>query len=276
MKQDLGFLFPGKEEVVRQVQRSLRVAPSGIPSPALLGMVFMAAVERRNAPPPFFAEDRSILVKAIQKGLGIKDDGKDGPGTWSTIAQRLDPDLGSLPLPITPQPIPGGVDRYSERVLSGCPNVSRGRVNEKRGLILHHCAGFYDGTVSWCMNPQAKVSYHALIAQDGRRTQIVPDDGVAWHAGASTWKGRSGCNGFMLGLAFTGNTNSGDRRVTPGPTQDELASAAEWIVPRMRKYGWEIGDITMHRVVSPGRKDDTSRIFHERVIEEVVSRLSGD
>src|SRR5258708_26540294 len=41
-----------------------------------------------------------------------------------------------------------------------------------------------------------KVSSHYLIRRDGSLVQYVPEEKRAWHAGVSSWKGRSRCNDF--------------------------------------------------------------------------------
>ena len=53
-------------------------------------------------------------------------------------------------------------------------------------------------------------------------------------------------------LAFSGNTNTREL------TDDEVASAVEWLVPRFEKWGWpkDLSTVTTHREISPGRKDD--------------------
>ena len=133
------------------------------------------------------------------------------------------------------------------------PNLSSpSRVNECAGVVWHHSSGSYIGGVEWIQNPQSKVSYHCLIAKDGRRTVFAPDERIAWHAGKSKWKGREFCNAFTLGVAFEGDTHKYDI------TQAQIESAIEWLSSRAKKYGWTMDDMTTHRAVSPGRKNDIS------------------
>ena len=40
-----------------------------------------------------------------------------------------------------------------------------------------------------------------------RLSGFVPDEEIAWHAGASTFLGRTRCNDFTLGASFAGDTN---------------------------------------------------------------------
>lgn len=49
-----------------------------------------------------------------------------------------------------------------------------------------------------------RVSAHLLIGRDGRLVQYVPFDRRAWHAGASSFRGRERCNDFSVGIELEG------------------------------------------------------------------------
>ena len=104
--------------------------------------------------------------------------------------------------------------------------------------------------MAWCLNPASKVSYHCIVAKDGRRSTLADPDERTWHAGVSTWRGRRDLNSWSIGAAFEGDTNNRALEAA------EMASMAEYLVPIMRKYGLTLADVTDHRTVSPGRKDD--------------------
>jgi N-acetylmuramoyl-L-alanine amidase len=58
-----------------------------------------------------------------------------------------------------------------------------------RFLVMHYTAGrSADASVRWLCSPNAKASAHVVIGKDGKITQLVPFNVVAWHAGASAWK----------------------------------------------------------------------------------------
>jgi N-acetyl-anhydromuramyl-L-alanine amidase AmpD len=84
-------------------------------------------------------------------------------------------------------------------------------------VVLHHSDGSYRGGVEWIANPASKVSYHVLIARDGRRTVFCQDTERAWHAGKSNWFGRQDLNSWSLGLAWEGNTYDYPLAMTPWP-----------------------------------------------------------
>jgi AmpD protein len=255
--------FPGRKVVIQQVQGALGLLADG--DDRVKTWQAIAAALPLSPVPPLPASSsvafpgRDELVKRVQRALGgILVDGDDGQETWAALAERFDPQLRQVEHKPTPQLPDAIAGRFPQRTVLS-PNRNSGG-NKLQGVVIHHASGYYEGTVSWCLNPKAKVSYHCLINTDGARTQIVPDEDRAWHAGVYSWKGSSGCNGFTLGLAFIGNTNDGAMRGAAGRdlSAAEVASAIEWLRPRMAKYGWSKDDITAHRIIAPGRKDDTS------------------
>ena len=121
-----------------------------------------------------------------------------------------------------------------------------------KAIVLHHSGGSYAGGVSWIKNPASRVSYHVLVAQDGRRTVFANPEQRTWHAGKSEWRGKRDLNSWSVGASFAGDSNKEPL------TLDAMASMAEYLEPIMRKYRLTLADVTDHRTVSPGRKDDLS------------------
>lgn len=149
------------------------------------------------------------------------------------------------------------------------PNVSsKSRVNECLGVVWHHSAGSFNGSVDWILQSKSQVSYHCIIDLDGSRVIFADDRRVCWHAGKSKWRGREFCNGFTIGCAFSGDTN--DRNLT----DHEIESAIKWLRPRWDKYDWSMDDMTTHRNVSPGRKDDISPAAEKQLFAEIRKRLN--
>lgn len=139
---------------------------------------------------------------------------------------------------------------YDERRVS-TPNKQTNRIKPE-AVVLHHSDGSYLGGVEWIANPASKVSYHVLIARDGRRTVFANDTDRCWHAGVSSWNGRRDLNSWSLGVSWEGNTY--DR-----PLEDAaMASAIEYLAPRMKKWGIPLNMVVTHQQVSPNRKTDIS------------------
>ncbi len=139
------------------------------------------------------------------------------------------------------------------------PHFTTAPAHERLGVLFHHSVKSFAETIAYMLHPASEVSYHALIAPDGTRCTLVRDGHIAWHAGASVFRGRSRCNDFLLGLAFAGDTYAAPL------TDAQLASAREWLSARWGCHGWSQEWMTDHRQVSPGRKDDLNPVEWDRV-----------
>jgi N-acetylmuramoyl-L-alanine amidase len=139
---------------------------------------------------------------------------------------------------------------YDERRVS-TPNKGS-KVIIPEAVVLHHSDGSYRGGVEWIANPASKVSYHVLIARDGRRTVFCNDTDRAWHAGKSNWHGRPDLNSWSLGVAWEGNTYSDPLG------EAAMNSALEYLAPRMKKWNIPMNLVLTHQQVAPTRKTDIS------------------
>ncbi len=145
------------------------------------------------------------------------------------------------------------------------PNFTASPAHEKRGVLFHHSVKTFEETIALMLRPESEVSYHALIAPDGTRCTLVRDENIAWHAGASVFRGRTRCNDFLLGLAFAGDTYAAPL------TDAQLASAREWLCARWSRHGWSRDWMADHRQVSPGRKNDLNPTEWTRVAAMIAA-----
>ena len=66
------------------------------------------------------------------------------------------------------------------------PNRNIGRQGNVPDFIVCHITdGAFDGAVSWAMNPASQVSYHFIVARDGRVVQLVNIENTAWANGTT-------------------------------------------------------------------------------------------
>jgi N-acetyl-anhydromuramoyl-L-alanine amidase len=139
--------------------------------------------------------------------------------------------------------------------------------HERLGVLFHHSGMGFDETIDRMLNPASRVSYHCLVGSDGTRCTLVPDTEVAWHAGASRFLGREGCNAFLLGLSFAGDTYDAPLS-TP-----QVDSALEWLEARWVPLGWGPDRVTDHRQASPGRKNDLNPKEWDRLASAISTRF---
>jgi AmpD protein len=201
------------------------------------------------------------LTREIQNIVGVTPDGIYGPNTAKAILRKLKNNQ---------EDAPAKPDASFQEVFKATPNISYSTI-EPEGVILHHSYGSYKGGVSWILNDASNVSYHVLIDTDGSRTVFAKDTQRAWHAGKSSFNGRTGCNSFMLGLAFSGDTTSREL------TKAEIDSAVEYLLPRFERWGWpkDLSTITTHKDVSPGRKVDVDSRAEKSIIDALRSALDA-
>lgn len=67
-------------------------------------------------------------------------------------------------------------------------------------IIMHYTAGPYQKSLQTLINPRVKASAHVIIDREGYITQLIPFNIIAWHAGNSYYKGRSGFNKYSIGV----------------------------------------------------------------------------
>ena len=81
-----------------------------------------------------------------------------------------------------------------------CPKNRRG-LGVPDMIILHYTAGSSAiSSAKFLVRPDVKASAHVVIGRDGQVIQLVPFNIEAWHAGKSSYKGRSELNRYSIGI----------------------------------------------------------------------------
>ena len=94
-----------------------------------------------------------------------------------------------------------------------CPKNRRG-LGEPDMIILHYTAGSSAiSSAKFLVRPDVKASAHVVIGRDGQVIQLVPFNIEAWHAGKSSYGGRSELNHYSIGIELD---NLGQLRLEGG------------------------------------------------------------
>lgn len=132
------------------------------------------------------------------------------------------------------------------------PN-STGNLKSYKYIIIHDDYGAsVEGTTSWILNPQSKVSYHILIGKGGEIVQYTGFNKRAWHCGTSTWEGLSDLNWHTIGVCMQ---NKGGEAYT----EKQISTAIDVCKAISIKYN--IKQALGHKQIAPNRKSDPNNNF---------------
>ena len=201
-----------------------------------------------------------------------------GGGAVSTPPpSTASPVIAPPPSPVQPAATPqtGPVSAPATRQNSmpvarfvGSPNFNRRPQGEISAIVMHATANStLQGVISWFNNPKAEASAHYTIDKDGTIIQHVQDMNRAWHAGISTWQGRSNLNDWSIGIELVNLNNGQD----PFPEAQHQA-ALNMVAYLCSRYQIRPELIVAHYDVSPGRKTDPRGYDMDRLRREVAAR----
>lgn len=112
-------------------------------------------------------------------------------------------------------------------------------------------------------DPQAKVSAHYMIDEDGTVTRLVDEDKRAWHAGRSYWRGISDINSASVGIELVNPGHEWGYRPFPEAQMEALIPLLAAILDR---HGIDPANVVGHSDVAPARKDDPGELFDWKLL----------
>ena len=161
---------------------------------------------------------------------------------WYAFARRLaSPNFG-------PRPPAAQVDLLVVHSISLPPGQYGG--DEVQQLFAN--------TLDWTAHPYFKsiegmtVSAHFYIRRNGELWQFVSCDDRAWHAGASSYRGRADCNDDSIGVELEG--------LEGGPFESPQYEALAGLCAAVAQH-YPIAHIAGHEHIAPGRKRDPGARF---------------
>ena len=127
-------------------------------------------------------------------------------------------------------------------------------------MIVLHYTGMQTGeaAIARLRDPDAKVSAHYVVEEDGRVFHLVPEERRAWHAGRSFWKGELDCNAVSIGVEIVNPGHEFGYRPFPDVQIEAVTALLRDIRTR-----WEVPDarIIGHSDIAPDRKEDPGELF---------------
>lgn len=126
-------------------------------------------------------------------------------------------------------------------------------------LVLHY-TGMQDAesAIARLRDPEAKVSAHYLVAEDGTILRMVDEDRRAWHAGVSYWRGMTALNDHSIGIEIVNPGHEWGYRPFPDEQMDALIPLVREIKDR---HAITRGNVVGHSDIAPARKRDPGELF---------------
>ena len=123
-------------------------------------------------------------------------------------------------------------------------------------MVVLHYTGMEtaEAALERLCDPEAQVSAHYCIEEDGTVHRLVREDRRAWHAGASYWGGTTDINSASIGIELD---NSGDE---PFATA-QIDALLDLLAGLVERHQIPSSNIIGHGDIAPGRKVDPSHHF---------------
>ncbi|GHA81393.1 N-acetyl-anhydromuramyl-L-alanine amidase [Algimonas arctica] len=126
-------------------------------------------------------------------------------------------------------------------------------------LVLHY-TGMENGTAALdrMRDPDAQVSAHYMIEEDGRVFRLVPEANRAWHAGVSDWNGIKDVNSASIGIEIV---NGGHEFGLPDFPDVQINALIPLCKRIVTAHNIAQQNIVGHSDIAPERKEDPGEMF---------------
>lgn len=145
-------------------------------------------------------------------------------------------------------------------IQSASPNFDERPAGTKIDILLLHYTGMESAEAARARlcDPEAKVSAHYLVEEEGQIHGLVAEEMRAWHAGVSHWAGASDINARSIGIELVNPGHEFGYRAFPEAQMESLIGLCQDIlgrqtIPKSRVLG--------HSDVAPARKEDPGELF---------------
>lgn len=127
-------------------------------------------------------------------------------------------------------------------------------------MIVLHYTGMPDaqGALDRLTSPEARVSAHYCVKEDGEIIQLVDEEHRAWHAGKSYWRGITDVNSASVGIEIVNPGHEFGYRPFP---DEQIASVIPLVGEIKSRHGIGRGNIVGHSDIAPARKEDPGELF---------------
>lgn len=139
---------------------------------------------------------------------------------------------------------------------------SRGEAPNLRpiNMLVLHYTGMHSAAAALdrLCDPEARVSAHYLVEEDGALWRLVPESRRAFHAGVSCWQGESDLNYVSIGVEIVNPGHEWGYRPFPEPQMAAVELLCRDILSRHRIPAYRV---VGHSDIAPDRKADPGELF---------------
>ncbi|MET0309432.1 MAG: N-acetylmuramoyl-L-alanine amidase [Sphingomonas sp.] len=128
-------------------------------------------------------------------------------------------------------------------------------------MIVLHYTGMESGAaaIARLRDPEAKVSAHYVVEEDGAILRLVDEEKRAWHAGRSHWRGITDVNSASIGIEIVNPGHEFGYRNFP---EAQMSALIPLVADIKERHGITRGNVVGHSDVAPARKQDPGELFN--------------
>jgi len=133
-------------------------------------------------------------------------------------------------------------------------------------IVLHYTGmSSADEAVHRLCDPNARVSAHYVVLENGSILQLVPEAKRAWHAGVASWGGDTDVNSRAIGIEIA---NPGHEFGYPDFPKRQIAAVITLCRGILMRHIIRPENVVAHSDVAPNRKQDPGEKFPWRVLAQ--------
>ena len=134
-------------------------------------------------------------------------------------------------------------------------------------VIVLHYTGMKTGdeAITRLRDPEARVSAHYVVEEDGRVLALVPEERRAWHAGRGVWQGETDVNSASIGIEIVNPGHEFGYRPFP---EVQIARVINLVADIRTRWTVPDARIIAHSDLAPDRKQDPGELFPWRRLAE--------
>ncbi len=140
------------------------------------------------------------------------------------------------------------------------PNHDERPAGEPVDMLILHYTGMRTAqdAIDRLRDPEARVSSHYVVDEDGTVLRLVPEDRRAFHAGVSYWRGHTGLNARSVGIEIVNPGHEWGYRDFPVL---QLAAVCDLCLSILSRHRIPSRNVVAHSDVAPDRKEDPGEKF---------------